>query len=581
MTFLSRFLMPVVAVVSLTVQAVGQNPAPLISYNSQHHPVIANNGMVVSQEKHASEAGLEMLKAGGNAVDAAVATGFALAVTHPQAGNLGGGGFMLVYLHETGETVAVDYREIAPALASHDMFIGSDGEVNNTEARFSHKSSGTPGTVKGLLEVHAKYGNLPRERVLAPAIRLAEEGFEMTWGLADSLKRFTPRMARSEASKKYFLKPDGSNYSAGEIFIQADLAKTLRAIAVDGVDGFYKGWVADKIVAAMETGGGLITHRDLEAYKVEYREPLTGKFRDVDIVTMPPPSSGGVHIVQMLNTLEGWDLASMGHNSAAYMHRVIEAMKYAFADRSKHLGDPGFYDVPVAALTSKAYGQSIHNKIKVDRATPSSEIMPADKLPKESPDTTHFSVVDRDGNMVSNTYTLNFSYGSGLSVGGAGFLLNNEMDDFSAKPGSPNGYGLIGGIGNAIEPGKRPLSSMTPALLFKNGEPYAATGSPGGPRIINSVLQVILNVVEFDMNIQEAVSRPRFHHQWLPDRTLTEAGISMDTRRILESMGHEIVLTPRSGNRTIGATQSLMIAPTGERLGGVDTRRPGATASGH
>jgi gamma-glutamyltranspeptidase/glutathione hydrolase len=565
--------------VSLPLSA--QTKAPLISYNSQHHPVFARNGMVVSQDDLASQAGVSILKAGGNAVDAAVATGFALAVTHPQAGNLGGGGFMLVYLAEEKKTVVIDYREVAPQLAHRDLFIGEDGNVDNAVARFSYKSSGTPGTVKGLLEAHAKYGSLPLSDVMAPAIQLAGNGFTMTWALADSLRYYKKRLSRDPASLGYFFKPDGSTYEAGELFVQADLAATLGMIAEKGIDGFYKGAVADKIVATMKAGGGIVTHADLENYEVKYREPITGSFRDVEVVTMPPPSSGGIHVVQMLNTLEGWDLKAMGHNSAAYMHRVVESMKYAFADRSKHLGDPDYFDVPADVLTSKSYAAAIRAKIDVNKATPSTEIMPAEELIKESPDTTHFSIMDKAGNMVANTYTLNFSYGSGLSVAGAGFLLNNEMDDFSAKPGSPNGYGLIGGVGNAIEAGKRPLSSMSPTFVFKDGKPYLITGAAGGPRIITSVLHVILNSVEFDMNVQEAAARPRFHHQWLPDRILTEAGFSMDTRRLLNTMGHTIALTPRSGDRTLGSAQSLMVGPNGYMMGAADPRRPGAGVAGY
>jgi len=581
MKFLNKVSLAVVAIIGSSLAAAAQQ-APLITYNTQHHPTLAKNGMVVSQEHYASEAGLGILKAGGNAVDAAVATGFALAVTHPQAGNLGGGGFMMVYLKDQDKTIAIDYREMAPAAATRDMFIGPDGEVDRRMAFFSHKSSGTPGTVKGLVEALEKYGSLPLETVMAPAIRLAEEGFSMTWALEDSLTRYQKRLKNDPASTGYFYKADGTPYKAGEIFRQPDLAKTLKAIAAKGAAGFYEGWVADKLVATMEEGGGLISHKDLKNYTVKYRAPIEGSFRGVKVVTMPPPSSGGVHIVQMLNVLEGWDLKGLGHNSAAYIHRMVETMKYAYADRSKYLGDPDFFDVPAVALTSKEYASTIRAKIKTEKATPSSEILPEAKLPEESNDTTHFSVMDSHGNMVANTYTLNFTYGNGMSVSGAGFLLNNEMDDFSAKPGTPNAFGLLGGEANAIEPRKRPLSSMTPTLVFKEGQPLMATGSPGGSTIITTVLQVVLNVVEFDMNVQAATDAPRFHHQWYPDRIHTGPGISVDTRRVLAAMGHSLNIVPTGGkDRVLGAAQSIALTPEGMIHGAADPRRPGSHAAGY
>jgi len=586
MKFLNKLSLAAVAIVGGSIVALSQSPAktvPLITYDTQHHPTLAQNGMVVSQEYYASEAGLEILKAGGNAVDAAVATGFALAVTHPQAGNLGGGGFMMVYLKDQNKTIAIDYREMAPAGASRDMFIGADGNVDRRMAFFSHKSSGTPGTVKGLVEALEAYGTMPLAQVMAPAIRLADEGFEMTWALEASLTRArtVQRLKADAASAGYFYKADGTPYRKGELFRQPDLAKTLKAIAANGAKGFYAGWVADRLVAAMEAGGGLITHADLKAYTVKNRMPIEGTFRGVKVVTMPPPSSGGIHIVQMLNVLEGWDMKSLGHNSADYMHRMAMTMKYAYADRSKYLGDPDFYDVPVAALTSKTYSAAIRTKIDLKKATPSTEISPATKLPEESNDTTHFSVIDRYGNMVANTYTLNFSYGSGLSVAGAGFLLNNEMDDFSAKPGTPNAFGLLGGEANAIEPGKRPLSSMTPTFVFKDGKPLLATGSPGGSTIITTVLQMVMNVAEFDMNVQEATNMPRFHHQWFPDRIYTEPGISVDTRRLLAGMGYAVNVETTGGNRVIGAAQSIVLTPEGMIHGAADPRRPGSHAAGY
>ena len=517
-----------------------QVDAPLIDYKSEFHPVMARKGMVVAQERHAAEAGREMIRLGGNAIDAAVATGFALAVTYPQAGNIGGGGFMLAYVAAEDRTVAIDFREMAPAAAHRDMYLDNKGDVDTHKAMWSHRSSGVPGTVMGLTHALKKYGVLPLKTVMAPAIKLADEGFKMTWGVAASIASYKNRLSVDPDSLRYFYKADGSAYKAGELFRQPDLAKTLKAIANNGAAGFYEGWVADAIVTEMKTGAGIITLQDLKNYVVKEREAVKGTFRDSTVVSMPPPSSGGVHIVQMLNVLEGYELKRMGHNSAAYMHHMAESMKYAYADRSKYLGDPDFVNVPVKALTDKKYAAHIRSKIDSDKATPSKDILPADKLPYESDQTTHYSVMDAAGNAVSTTYTLNFSYGNGKAVGGAGFLLNNEMDDFSSKPGVPNGFGLLGGEANAIEAGKRPLSSMTPTIVFKDGKPFMITGSPGGSRIITATLQSILNAVEFKMNAAATVSVPRFHHQWMPDEILLESGISLDTVHILQSMGQNV-----------------------------------------
>lgn len=562
--------------VGLSGPVTSQSSAPIITYNTQFHPTLARKGMVVSQDVHASNAGQEILALGGNAVDAAVATGFALAVTHPQAGNLGGGGFMLVYLRSEDRTIAIDYREMAPAAATRDMFLREDGSVDNQAVSFSYKSSGVPGTVMGLTEALAKYGTLPLATVMEPAIRLAEDGFPVTWALAGSLSRYKERLSADETSRKQFFKEDGSDYQAGELLVQADLAKTLKEIAAKGADGFYEGWVADRIVETMESDGGLITHDDLKNYVVKERQAIEGTYRNYRVVSMPPPSSGGVHLIQMLNVLEGWDMKGLGHNSADYIHRLTESMKYAYADRSKYLGDPDYVNVPAKALTSKDYAKTIRDRIKLDKATPSKDIAPAPDLPDESKDTTHFSTVDAAGNMVTNTYTLNYTYGSGRSVAGAGFLLNNEMDDFSAKPGSPNGYGLVGGEANAIAAGKRPLSSMTPVLLFKDGEPFMVTGSPGGSTIITVVLQTVLNVMEFDMNAATATARPRIHHQWYPDRLAIEPGVTADTLRKLIDMGHP-VLTDRP--RILGATMTIIRRPDGVIAGSADPRRPGAHAA--
>ncbi|SDD90022.1 gamma-glutamyltransferase [Kordiimonas lacus] len=581
MSMLRIFVALVVAFGVLTSVTRADTKDPIIVYDTQFHPTIARNGMVVSQETYASKAGREILEQGGNAVDAAVATGFALAVTHPQAGNLGGGGFMMIYLKEEDRAIALDYREMAPAAAHRDMFLDENGDVDKKRVRFTLKASGVPGTVMGLTEALAKYGTLPLDVVMAPAIRLADEGFPMTWALYESLGRYAGRLQADPESAKNYYKADGSLYEAGELFRQPDLAATLKAIAANGAAGFYEGPVADKLIAAMQAQGGIMTHEDLRKYHAVEREPLVGTYRGFKVVTMPPPSSGGVHVVQMLNVLEGWDLKALGHNSAAYIHRLTETMKYAYADRSKYLGDPDYFDVPVGALTDKAYAASIRGKIKLDQATPSTAIAPAQSLPEESNDTTHFSVMDKAGNMVANTYTLNFTYGNGRSVPGAGFLLNNEMDDFSAKPGVPNAFGLLGGEANSIEPGKRPLSSMTPTFLFKDGEPLMATGSPGGSTIITVVLQAILNVMEFDMNVQTAISVPRIHHQWYPDRLYLEPGHSIDTRRILGQMGHQVKTeATEAWDSVLGSAQSLMRTTSGMILGAADPRRPGSYAAG-
>jgi gamma-glutamyltranspeptidase/glutathione hydrolase len=534
--------------------------AALISRNVRFHPVIGQHGMVAAQDAIAAQVGVEILKKNGNAIDAAVATGFALAVTHPQAGNLGGGGFMLISLASEKKTIAIDYREMAPLAASRDLFIGADGDVDQDKARFSHASAGVPGTVAGLIHVLEKYGTMQLADVLAPAIKLAEDGFEIPRGLAFAMTGSALRFAKDPSSAAYFLHPDGRPYQPGDHFRQPDLAKTLRTIAEKGHDGFYKGWVADSIVAEMKTGNGLITLEDLEGYRVVEREPVRGTYRGFEIFSMPPPSSGGTHLVQMLNMLEGYDLAEAGHNSADYIHRLVESMRRAYADRAEHMGDPDFWDVPVAGLTSKAYAARLREGMDLERASKSSDISAGTPTPAESEQTTHFSVMDAEGNAVANTYTLNFGFGSGYSVDGAGFLLNNEMDDFASKPGVPNAYGLIGGEANAIEARKRPLSSMTPTIVMREGASFLATGSPGGSTIITVVMQILLNVIDFDMNIAEATAAPRIHHQWLPDLVYSERGVSPDTLRLLEERGF---LLPKGDDgkvkqRILGRANSIL-----------------------
>ncbi len=543
---------------------------PIFDMGAPFHPVISRHGMVVSQEQLASDIGSDILRRGGNAIDAAVATGFALAVTLPQAGNLGGGGFMLVYLADENRTIALDYREMAPAAAHRKLFEDAQGGVDTDRARFSLQSSGVPGTVAGLVHALENYGSMSLKQVLKPAIKLATRGFEVTDTLSMALAWRGEQLLEDPVSATYFFQPDGAPLRVGQIWRQRDLAWSLKQIARHGARAFYRGAIAEKLVSTMEGGGGLITLEDLENYRVIERKPVYGDYRGYRIASMPPPSSGGIHLIQMLNMLETLELGDMDHNSAAYIHQLTETMRRAYADRSEYLGDPDFASVPEAKLLDKAYAARLAFSIDADVATPSADVRPGRYLPAESPQTTHFSVWDSEGNVVSNTYTLNFSFGNGKSVAGAGFLLNNEMDDFSAKPGVPNAYGLLGSDANAIAPGKRPLSSMTPTIMFKDGAPVLATGSPGGSTIITVVLQAIVNVVDFEMNIAEATSVPRFHHQWWPDVLILEPGISADTRRLLVEMGHGVSASPR----LLGKLQSIE-QRNGVLFGSSDPRWPG------
>ncbi len=556
-------------------EAVGARA--VFDYGTIHHPVLAKGGMVSSQDRLSSRVGADILERGGNAVDAAVAVGFALAVTHPQAGNLGGGGFMLIHLEDGNETLAIDFREMAPALANRDMYLDKSGNVDNKKAQYSRASAGVPGTVMGLLDALETYGTMTRRQVMGPAIRLASEGFTVSPALAQSLASAQEEFSADESSIAYF-----SGIKAGNRWVQADLAKTLRRIMRRGADGFYTGETARLIVDEMGEGGGLISLEDLQNYETLTREPVRGTYRGYEIAAMSPPSSGGVHIVQMLNILEGYDLQADGHNSAAYLHKLIESMRRAYADRSKYLGDPDFVDVPVLELTDKAYAARLRGGINLDRASTSAEVLPGSALVLEPVNTTHYSVMDKYGNAVSLTYTLNFSYGSGYSVDGAGFLLNNEMDDFSSKPGAPNGYGLIGGEANKIEPRKRPLSSMTPMLVMKDGEVVLATGSPGGSTIITAVLQVALNVMEWEMNLAEATHRGRIHHQWLPDSVAVEPVISLDTINALKAMGHNFTAMPNGGvaRTVLGRVNSAGHMKDGYIGGAADPRGPKSAAIG-
>ncbi|WP_025672567.1 gamma-glutamyltransferase [Psychrobacter sp. TB47] len=531
----------------------------IYSEDAIHHPVWAKNGMVATQEALASDIGLKILKDGGNAVDAGVAVGFALAVTLPRAGNIGGGGFMMIYDAKQGKTVALDYREKAPSAATRDMYLDEEGNAVSDLSRYHGLAVGVPGTVAGLLKALEEHGTMSRGQVMAPpAIALAENGIEVTAGLSESLTALSDRMQKWPSTKKVFFKPDGSAYQPGERLKQPELARSLKLIAAKGADGFYKGETAKKLVKAVNDAGGRMSLQDLANYEAIAREPVKGDYRGYEIVSMPPPSSGGIHIVQILNILEGYPLKEYGQNSAQTIHLMAEAMQLAYADRAEYLGDSDFIDVPTSGLTSQAYADKLRSLIDPNKATPASTIKANNPLPYESDQTTHFSVVDKDGNAIANTYTLNFSYGTGLVADGTGILLNNEMDDFSAKPGVPNGYGLLGGEANAVEANKRPLSSMSPTLVFKDSKPYIVTGSPGGSRIITTVLQVISNVIDHDMNIAEATHAPRIHDQWLPDEIRIEKALNVDTIKKLESMGHKV--SPQSA---MGSTQSIMLTPNG------------------
>ena len=556
--------------------------AAVIGADARFHPVVAGHGMVAAQERIAAEVGVSILKAGGNAVDAAVATGFVLAVTHPQAGNIGGGGFMLIALAGGKKVTAIDYRETAPAAATRDMFLDEEGNVDRDRARYSRAAAAVPGTVAGLLYALERYGTMPRDRVLEPAIKLAEEGFPVSYGLAYALEKNRGRLAAGAPGPAYLTHADGTPYKAGEILRQPDLAKTLRAIRDFGTKGFYEGPVASLIAEEMKKGGGLIALEDLKNYRPAEREPVRGTYLGYDIVSMPPPSSGGVHVIEMLNILEGYDLAKLGHNTADEIHRLTETMRRAYADRAKYLGDPDFVKVPVAGLTSKEYAAQLRAGIDLTRATKSEDVSAGNPPSPEGEQTTHFSVADKAGNAVSNTYTLNLAFGSGYFVSGAGFLLNNEMDDFSAKPGAPNAFGLTGGAANAIAPGKRPLSSMAPTIVLKGSTPYLVTGSPGGSTIITVVLQEILNVLAYKMNVAEATAAPRIHHQWQPDIVITERGVSDDTLRILEARGF---ILPKNADgsfqhRVLGRTNSIVLAG-GYFLGAADTRDADGAAVGY
>ena len=543
------------------------NPQSLI------HPEVNRNGMVVTQHYLATDVGAKILEDGGNAYDASIAVAFALAVVLPRAGNIGGGGFMVMYDKEANENFSIDYREMAPRLASKDMFLNDDGSVNKKRAREGVLSIGVPGTVYGMWEVHKKFGSISWKKLIEPAIKLAEEGFIMSPFMVDALNRRYKKLSNYQNFKDIFY--EDYPVAIDSRLIQKDLANTLSIIANKGVKGFYEGEIAQKIAQDMKDKNGLISSYDLKNYRPIWRKPIKGNFDKYEIITMGPPSSGGIHIIQMLNILEKFNLKEIGHNSASYGALLSEVMKYAYADRSKYLADPDYFEVPVAQLTSKRYAEKIYNKIAVNKVTPSSEILPGNLIPHESEDTTHFSIADKFGNVTSNTYTLNSGYGSGVIIEGTGILMNNEMDDFVSAPGVPNQFGLLGGEANKIEPFKRPLSSMTPTLVFKDDVPVLATGSPGGSVIITAVLRFLLSTLVFEMEISDATIAPRVHQQWGPDILFLEKGFDINAGKQIESYGQKIMI---SGPRT--SLESLQIK---ENLfyGFGDTRRPDSKAKGH
>jgi gamma-glutamyltranspeptidase/glutathione hydrolase len=538
-------------------------------------PVRGKHGMVSSVSEIASRVGVDVLKRGGNAIDAAVAVGLALAVVWPSAGNIGGGGFMVIRMAD-GRTTAIDYREMAPAAAHRNVYLDEKGEYIKESSQYGHRAAGVPGTVAGMALALEKYGRLKWATVIEPARRLAAEGFPVWYQLERSLKGSSTQLSRYPETKRIFLR-DGKPYETGETFRQPELAAVLTRLKSFGPREFYSGRTARLIEAAMKRAAGngtpWMTVEDLKNYRAVERTPLRGNYRGYEVITMPPPSSGGIAMLAMLNILERYDLKGMGAGSAAALHLQVEAMRRAFADRAEFLGDPDFVKVPVAGLTSRGYADRQAATIDPLRATPSSAIGHGDPVPYESEETTHFTVVDGDGNVVSNTYTLNDGYGNKITVEGAGFLLNNEMDDFAPKPGSTNFYGLIQGEANAVAARKRPLSSMTPTIVLRDGQLQFAVGSPGGPTIINTVTQIILNIIDFGMNIQQAIDWPRLHHQWMPDEIRYEPlGVNPDTLRRLQEMGHRFATMPRN----IGDAEGIMIEEkTRVRLGGSDPRLDG------
>ena len=529
--------------------------------------------MVVAQEPIATDVGVQVLKNGGNAVDAAVAVGMALAVTYPFAGNLGGGGFMLIRLAD-GRTTFVDFREKAPGRASHDMYLDASGKPTK-DSIVGWRAAGVPGTVRGLELAHKKYGKAPWADLVNPAVKLANDGFPVSYALSTSLKgkQTNEHLGAFPESKRIFLR-NGKHFEMGDTFKQPELATVLGRIAKQGAKDFYEGETAKKLAAEMALNGGLVNLDDLKNYQAVERVPLSGKYKGYEVITAPPPSSGGIGVLQMMGMLEGTNYQKSGHGSAASYHYLAEVMRRYYADRSEYLGDPDFFKVPVKRLLDPAYIKERRESIDPDHTTPSDKIRAGKYPSQESSETTHFSIVDAEGNAVSLTYTLNGGYGNGVTVPGLGFLLNNEMDDFAAKPGVPNMFGLIQGESNAIAPGKRPLSSMTPTIVLKDGKLYLVVGSPGGSRIITAVMQVILNVIDFNMNMQDAIDAPRIHHQWMPDKLDFEKGMSPDTLALLKARGHMI---DEARPQVLARVEGIM-SLDGWLMGGTDLRASGKAA---
>ncbi|MBR1141944.1 gamma-glutamyltransferase [Bradyrhizobium sp. AUGA SZCCT0431] len=537
--------------------------------------VSAQHGMVVAQEKLAARIGAGILRQGGNAVDAAVATGFALAVTYPRAGNIGGGGFMVIHSAERNEDVAIDYRETAPSAATRDMYLGADGKPDTDKSRNSALGIGVPGTVAGLALALEKYGSgkFTLAQIIQPSIELARDGFMVADDMADTLSDMYRRMARWPNSAKSFSRADGEQLRDGDRLIQPDLAATLTAIAEQGPRGFYEGSVAEKLAKAVSSAGGIMTPDDLKSYQALLRAPVRGNYRGYDIVSMPLPSSGGTVLLETLNILEGFPMSDMKQGSAPSLHVMIEAMKRAYADRARYLGDPDFVNAPMQVLLAKDYAARQRASIDPERATPSADVLKITPQ-REGSNTTHYSVVDSRGNAVSNTYTLNFPYGVGLVADGTGVLLNNELDDFTAAPGASNAFGLVGFEANLPGPGKRPLSSMSPTIVLKDGKPVLVTGTPGGSRIISAVLQIVVNALDYKMDVAAAVAAPRVHHQWMPDEVRAERGFPQETLDALKARGHQVIVP-------LGQTSanSIAVTPNG-LLGAPDPRTRGAEAAG-
>jgi len=544
-----------------------------VSTADARQPVHARNGMVVAMESIAADVGVQVLRNGGNAVDAAVAVGFALSATHPFAGNLGGGGYMLIRLAD-GRTTFIDFREKAPEKASHDMYLDANGKLTRDSIE-GWRSSGVPGTVSGFELAQSHYGKLKWSEDMAPAVELASKGFPVSYALAESLKS-ARGLARNEESKRIFQK-GGAFFDLGDVLVQPELGQTLSRISKGGAKEFYEGETARMLAAQMEKNGGLITLSDLKNYAAVERTPLTGSYRNYTVITAPPSSSGGMVLLQMLGMLDGSGYEKGGFGSASEIHWVAEAMRRAYADRNTYVGDPDFMKVPMTGLLDPAYLAKRKASIDPERATPSADVAPGKPAGSESLETTHFSVVDSEGNAVAVTYTLNGGFGNGITVPGLGFLLNNEMDDFASKPGEPNLFGLVQGEANAIQPSKRPVSSMVPTIILRDGKLFMTAGAPGGSRIPTAVLQVILNVIDFGMNVQDAVDAPRFHHQWLPDKLSVERGISPDTVAILKANGYDVDNAPG----VVLAQVAAIVSDGGWLQGASDGRSAGGKASGY